>query len=173
MNRRRGELSLERTLTLLGRAGAKILAKSLERAVIGLMAPFDAKHLQIMINHDWYVIESILWAAKRQPNYPPELSEEEMKHMEASRLRMTRMAMAALGFSRMIASRFPRPLVEEYLNTEYAFKWLKNKRPELLPILETEEGRRWLENEVERDIKPFLWPIPNPGKGARKGEDQR
>jgi hypothetical protein len=136
------------------------------------MAPFDAKHLQIMINHDWYVIESILWAAKQQPNYPPELSEEEMNHMEASRLRMTRMAMASLGFARMIASRFPRPLVEEYLNTEYAFKWLKNKRPELLPILETEEGRRWLENEVERDIKPYLWPTSNPGK-KREGEDQK
>lgn len=139
-----------------------MLAKSLERLVIGLMAPFDAQHLQIMIDHDWYVIESVLWAAKRQPNYPSELSEEEVKRMEASRDRMTRMAMAALGFARMIASRFPRPLVEEYLNVGYAFKWLKDKRPELLPILETEEGRRWLENEVERDIKPYLWPMLNP-----------
>jgi hypothetical protein len=83
------------------------------------------------------------------------------------------MAMAALGFARTIASRFPRPLVEEYLNAEYAFKWLKNKRPELLPILETEEGRRWLENEVERDIKPYLWPLPNPGKEEHKGEDKK
>jgi hypothetical protein len=81
--------------------------------------------------------------------------------------------MAALGFARMIASRFPRPLVEEYLNTEYAFKWLKKKRPELLPILETENGMRWLENEVERDIKPYLWPTPNPGREARKGEDEK
>ena len=115
-----------------------------------------------MIDHDWYVIDSILWVANQQPSYPPELSHEEIKYMEASRDRMTRMALAALGFARMITSRFPRPLVEEYLNTEYAFKWLKNKRPELLPILETEEGRRWLEDEVERDIKPYLWPEPNP-----------
>ena len=139
-----------------------MLAKSLERVIIGLMAPFDAQHLQIMIDSDWYVIESVLWAAKHKPDYPSELSEEEVKRIEASRDRMTRMAMAALGFARMIASRFPRPLVEEYLNVDYAFKWLKNKRPELLPILETEEGRRWLENEVERDIKPYLWPMSNP-----------
>ena len=139
-----------------------MLAKSLERVIIGLMAPFDAQHLQIMIDNDWYVIESVLWAAKHKPDYPSELSEEEVKRMETSRDRMTRMAMAALGFARMIASRFPRPLVEEYLNVDYAFKWLKNKRPELLPILETEEGRRWLENEVERDIKPYLWPMSNP-----------
>jgi len=130
--------------------------------VIGLMAPFDAQHLQIMIDNNWYVIESVLWAANQQPNYPHELSQEEVEHMEASRERVTRMALAALGFARMITSRFPRPLVEEYLNIEYAFKWLKNKRPELLPILETEEGRRWLEDEVERDIKPYLWPEPNP-----------
>jgi hypothetical protein len=160
-------------LTLLGRAGAKILAKSLERAVIGLMAPFDAQHLQIMIDNKWYVIESVLWAANQQPNYPQELSQEEVKQMEASRDRTTRMALAALGFARMITSRFPRPLVEEYLNLEYAFKWLKNKRPELLPILETEEGRRWLENEVERDIKPYLWPTLNPRKEAEKGEDKK
>ena len=93
--------------------------------------------------------------------------------MEASRDRMTRMALAALGFARMITSRFPRPLVEEYLNTEYAFKWLKNKRPELIPILETEEGRRWLENEVEMDIKPYLWPTQNLGKETHMGEDKK
>jgi hypothetical protein len=137
------------------------------------MAPFDAQHLQIMIDNNWYVIESVLWAANQQPSYPHELSQEEVEHMEASRERVTRMALAALGFARMITSRFPRPLVEEYLNTEYAFKWLKNKRPELLPVLETEEGSRWLENEVEKDIKPYLWPAPNPAKKVDKGEDQK
>jgi hypothetical protein len=63
----------------------------------------------------------------------------------------------------MIVSKFPKPLVEQYLNVEYASKWLKNKRPDLLPVLETEKGAQWLRKEVEIDIKPYLWPPPKPG----------
>jgi hypothetical protein len=154
-------------VSVVGRAGARILAKTLERMVVGLIAPFDAAHLQIMIDHDWYIIETIRWNAKHgskhPPTYPPELSEEEIRRIEALRSRAIRMAMAALGFSSMIVSKFPKPLVEQYLNVEYASKWLKNKRPDLLPVLETEKGAQWLRKEVETDIKPYLWPPSKPG----------
>ncbi|MBS7633742.1 hypothetical protein KEJ15_09080, partial [Candidatus Bathyarchaeota archaeon] len=69
-----------------------------------------------------------------------------------------RMALAALGFSRVIVSKFPKPLVDQYLNVGYTSKWLKKHRPDLLPVLETEKGALWLQNEVEKDIKPYLWP---------------
>jgi hypothetical protein len=48
--------------------------------------------------------------------------------------------------------------VDQYLNVEYASKWLKKHQPDLLPVLETEKGTQWLQNEVEKDIKPYLWP---------------
>ena len=133
---------------------------------MGLIAPFDELHLQIMVDHDWYIIETIRWNAqherKRPLEYPSELCEEEIRRIEALRNRAIRMAMAALGLSRMIVSKFPKPLVEQYLNVEYASKWLKRNRPDLLPVLETDEGKRWLQNEVEKDIKPYLWSAPNP-----------
>ncbi|MBS7632776.1 hypothetical protein KEJ15_04030 [Candidatus Bathyarchaeota archaeon] len=138
------------------------MAKTLERMVVGLIAPFDAAHLQIMIDHDWYIVETVRWTAQHQadhvPDYPPELSQEEKDRIEALRKQTIRMALAALGFSRVVVSRFPKPLVDQYLNVGYASKWLKKHRPDLLPVLETEKGAQWLQNEVENDIKPYLWP---------------
>lgn len=158
---------MERAIGFMGKAGAKVLAKTLERMVVGLIAPFDAEHLKIMIDHDWYIIETIKWNAehglKQRPDYPKELSPEEIERIEAMRKRAVRMALAALGFSRMIVSKFPKALVEKYLSVDYAFKWLGKHRPDLLPILETEKGRRWLKNEVESDIKPYLWPLTSGG----------
>ena len=75
-------------MSLVGKASAKILAKTLERMVVGLIAPFDAAHLQIMVDHDWYIVETIRWTAQHQadqaPDYPPELGPEEEKPKEAS-----------------------------------------------------------------------------------------
>lgn len=152
-------------MSLVGKASAKILAKTLERMVVALIAPFDAAHLQIMADHDWYIVETVRWTAQHQadqaPEYPPELSPQEKDRIEALRKQTVRMALAALGFSRVIVSKFPKPLAEQYLNVAYATKWLKKHRPDLLPILETEKGARWLQNEVEKDIKPYLWPPQN------------
>jgi hypothetical protein len=152
-------------VSLVGKASAKILAKTLERMVVALIAPFDAAHLQIMVDHDWYIVETVRWTAQHQsdqaPDYPPELSPEEKDRIEALRKQTVRMALAALGFSRVIVSKFPKPLAEQYLNVAYAFKWLKKHRPDVLPILETEKGAQWLQNEVEKDIKPYLWPAKN------------
>ena len=152
-------------MSLVGKASAKILAKTLERMVVALIAPFDAAHLQIMVDHDWYIVETVRWTAQHQadqaPDYPPELSQEEKERIEALRKQTVRLALAALGFSRVIVSKFPKPLAEQYLNVAYAFKWLKKHRPGILPILETAKGARWLQNEVEKDIKPYLWPPQN------------
>jgi len=152
-------------VSLVGKASAKILAKTLERMVVGLIAPFDAAHLQIMVDHDWYIVETVRWTSQHQadqaPEYPPELSPEEKDRIEALRKQTVRMALAALGFSRVIVSKFPKPLAEQYLNVAYASKWLKKHRPDVLPILETPKGARWLQNEVEKDIKPYLWPPQN------------
>ena len=152
-------------MSLVGKASAKILAKTLERMVVALIAPFDAAHLQIMIDHDWYIVETVRWTAQHQadqaPDYPPELSQEEKDRIEALRKQTVRMALAALGFSRVIVSKFPKPLAQQYLNVAYAAKWLKKHRPDLLPVLETEKGAQWLQNEVEKDIKPYLWPSQN------------
>jgi len=147
---------LERLLWV-PKAGARVVAKALEQMFISLLAPFDADHLQIMIDHDWHVIESVRWTtAQKMPNYPPEMDPAEIKRLEAMRGRLVKAAMAALGFSRMTLSRFPRPLVEQYLNREYALKWFSRHRQDLLPKLQTEKGARWLEKEVE-EVKKFLW----------------
>jgi len=152
-------------VSLVGKASAKILAKTLERMVVGLIAPFDAAHLQIMVDHDWHIVETVRWTTQHQadqaPDYPPELRPEEKDRIESLRTQTVRMALAALGFSRVIFSKFPKPLAEQYLNFGYAAKWLKKHRPDVLPILETEKGARWLKNEDENDIKPYLWPSQN------------
>jgi len=133
-----------------------MVAKALEQTFIALIAPFDADHLQVMMDHDWYVIESLRWAAKYRPDYPTEMDPNEVKRIEAMRGRLVKAAMATLGFSRMTLSRFPRVLVEQYLNAEYALKWLSKKRQDLLPKLQTEKGARWLERQAE-EVKAFLW----------------
>ena len=147
---------MEKALSLAGKTGARVVSKVLEQMFISLMAPFDAKHLQIMVDHGWHVIESIRWSATHKAEYPPELDAEEVKRLERMHGRLIKAALAALGFTRTVVSRFPRVLVEQYVSREYAMKWFRRHRPDIIPILETEKGGEWLTMEVG-EVKTFLW----------------
>jgi hypothetical protein len=147
---------MEKALSLAGKAGARVVSKVLEQMFISLMAPFDAKHLQIMVDHGWHVIESIRWSTTHEPEYPPELDAEEVKRLERMHGRLIKAALAALGFTRTVISRFPKALVEQYVSREYAMKWFRRHRSDIIQILETKKGSDWLESEV-KEVKAFLW----------------
>ena len=147
---------MEKVLSLAGKTGARVVSKVLEQMFISLMAPFDAKHLQIMVDHGWHVIESIRWSTTHKAEYPPELGAEEVKRLERMHGRLIKATLAALGFTRTVVSRFPRVLVEQYVNREYAMKWFRRHRPDIIPILETEKGGNWLTMEV-MEVRAFLW----------------
>ena len=151
---------MERTLSFIGKASARILKSAVERIFLRLAAPFNAKHLKVMVDNDWYIIGTIRYnVSVPQGDYSGAegiLSPQEIEAIRARERALLRMALAAMGMARKVALQFPRPAVEEYLTVEYALKYFREKRPDLIKILETERGRRWLSNQIE-EIKEWLW----------------
>jgi len=151
---------MERTISFLGKASARILKAAVERMFLKLVAPFNAKHLKVMVDNDWYIIETIRYnASVPQGDYSGAEGKLTPQEIEAIRMReriLLRMALSAMGMAKKTARQFPREVVEQYLTPEYAFKYFREKRPDLIPILETPEGYKWLINQIE-EVKEWLW----------------
>jgi len=151
---------MSRAVSFAGKTVAKIIEGAVTGAIDGVLQLFGPQSFELMIQNDYYIIESILYAAKRRPDYSQVkgLTPEMARRVEARRAFMTKMALGILGMVKSFASRIPRPVLEQYLTPERFEKWMREKYPDLWKVVEKygEKGKAWLRNEVEKDIKPFL-----------------
>jgi len=118
-----------------------------------------------MIQHDYYVIESLYYAFHHKPGYEKmKLSKEEVKKAEHHRSLMSRTVMPLLGAVKMVASRFPPQIIREKLTSQW-FRSKMSSFPELIEVLDREDKKAqrrdlgkdttWLENEAE-EIRLFV-----------------
>jgi len=145
----------------IGKVSAVAAKAAIESLMAKFLSLFNENHLRLMIDNDWYIIESIQWSMRHRPDYrgvPP----DQARWFEARRLYFVKMGFAALGFARSIALMFPRHVVEKYLNAEYALKYFDKNIPWVSKVIREkgDRGRRWLEKQV-KEIKDFLYQSPN------------
>lgn len=94
---------------------------------------------------------------RHRPEYPKELSQEEVARLEKARAGMTRTVLPLLGMAKTIASKLPRSFIEERLDGG----WLMRRANERFPILAErvkahgEKGEKWLEKQA-KEISGFL-----------------
>lgn len=142
---------MERSLHLAGKLGIAILEATLEGAISGAVKALGPKSLDLMIDKNYYIIDSIFYATRHQPTYPPEISEEQVARLEMMRTTMSRTVLPLLGMVRFVASKFPPEAVEAKVTPDWLLKRGKEKFPELVTRVrgKGEKGRRWLKNQAE------------------------
>jgi len=92
-----------------------------------------------------------------QPEYPKELTPEEVAKLKNARAGMTRSVLPLLGMAKTVASKLPASFIEERLDGD----WLMRRANEKFPVLAErvkahgEKGRQWLSKQA-REIALFL-----------------
>lgn len=142
---------MERTLRLTGKLGLAVLEAALEGAISGAVKALGPESLDLMIDKNYYIVDSIFYSIRHQPTYPPELSEEQIARLEWMRAAMSRTVLPLLGMVRFVASKFPPEAVEQKVTPEWLLKRGKEKFPELVTRVRAKgkRGRWWLERQAE------------------------
>ena len=119
-------------------------------ALSGVFRAVGPKGITIMIKRRWHVLPSVLYAASHKPDYPPELTPEEVAELERFRLTLMKTIIPALGMAKTIASRFPPEVIEQKITAEWILKKLEERHPGIAKAIKDhgEEGMRWLEEEA-------------------------
>ena len=128
-----------------------------EELLLSMIFPFSEKHLRLMIDNDWTIIASIVYAMKHRPNYPKELSPEEVRRLESRRIAICKITWTNLLMIRQLVARLPRSLVERYLNKDYAMKYFRKKIPWVVEVIEKHpRGEAWFEKQIE-EVREFIY----------------
>lgn len=147
--------NIERSVSFLGRVSAAVMGTVIERSVVALIGAFHDEHLKILMDNDYYVIETTLNAAKRRPRYERYgFTPEQIAELERKRLVMVKRALGLMGMIRTLASKFPA--FREQLTEKNAREWLKNQRPDLLKVIDEHSNKKWLKKQI-REIQKYFW----------------
>jgi len=148
---------LERVLRFTGKFSVKMLEASADGLIRGALKCVGPKGLDIMIEHDWYIIESLFYAMRYKPSYPDGLSEEQIAQLESSRAGITKIVLPALGMAKMVANKLPPSLIENSLDGGWLMRRAKERYPVLAERVEAhgERGRRWIEKQA-KELRDFL-----------------
>ena len=139
----------------MGRLGSRIMATTIERSIVALIGAFHDEHLKILMDNDYYVIETVLNASKKRPRYERYgFSEEQIRQLELKRLTMTKRALGLMGLIRTLVAKFPG--FREELTLQNVRGWLQAQRPDLLATIDKHENKAWLENQID-EISRFFW----------------
>jgi hypothetical protein len=149
------EEAAERNIGFLGRLGAAVMGTVIERGVVALIGAFHDEHLKILMDQDFYVIETTMNAVKKRPRYERyNFTPEQIAVLESRRIGMVKRALGIMGMIRTFASRFP--LYRDELTVENVRKWLKEQRPDLLAVIDAHPNKKWLENQIT-EIRVYFW----------------
>lgn len=149
--------NVERTIGFVGRLGAAIMGTVIERSIVALLGAFSTEHLQILMDQDYYIIETTLNATKRRPQYEKyDFTEEQIRQLEHKRLTMAKRTLGLMGMIRTLASKFPG--FSEELTLENVRAWLRKEQPALLDVMDKHPNKKWLENQVD-EIKRYFWRV--------------
>jgi len=145
----------ERNVGFLGRISAAVMGTVIERAIVALLSAFHGEHLKILMDQDFYIIETTMNAAKKRPRYERyNFTPEQITQLEARRMGMVKRALGIMGMIRTLANRFPA--FREELTIEAVRKWLKEQRPDLLAVMDAHPNKAWLENQI-KEIRVYFW----------------
>jgi hypothetical protein len=145
-----------KALGTLGKLGVGILEGVIEGAIKGLVNCMGAERLDMFIENNWSILEALMKAMKK-PDYPKELSKEEIERLESFRGNLVRVVLPALGMAKTFASKLPEELIVEKLNADWLMKRAEQKFPLLAERIKAhgDKGRAWLEKQAE-EIALFL-----------------
>jgi len=118
----------------------RVVAKSVERTLKHLMAPFNAKFLKAIIQKDKTVLQLLREQYQDYKRYPEKWRPEDA--------RMLRYTLGALEMCRQFVLRFPKDAIDPYCTVPYAIDWLQRNRPDLCKVLLNERGLLWLAKQV-------------------------
>lgn len=145
----------ERALSFVGRLSVAVMGKAIERAIVALIGAFHDEHLKILMDNDYYVIETVLNASKKRPRYERYgFTEDQIRQLEYKRLTMTKRALGIVGMIRTMAAKVPG--FREELTLKNMREWLQKNRPDLLSVIDEHPNKKWLENQVF-EVKKFFW----------------
>jgi hypothetical protein len=149
------EEQAERNAGFLGRIGAAIMGTVIERGIVALLSAFHGEHLKMLMDQDFYIIETTLNAAKKRPRYERyNFTQEQIAQLESKRMGMVKRALGVMGMIRTLANRFPA--FRDELTIEAVRKWLKEQRPDLLAVIDAHSNKVWLENQI-KEIRVYFW----------------
>lgn len=147
--------NVEKSLSFIGHVSAAIMETVIERSIVALISAFSAEHLRMLMDHNYYVIETVLNATRKRPNYEKyNFTPEQIKVLEVRRLAMTKRALGVIGMIRTLASRFPE--YREQLTLDNVRDWMNKHRPDMMATIDAHPNKKWLQNEVN-EIKKFFW----------------
>lgn len=114
--------------------------------------------LQLLIDNDWYLIESIFYGAYTAP--PEESAKtrpEEAAQGERYMVGVARVALPLLGWTRNIASMFPPDAVSRKVTPEWLISRGEKHYPEVVAVWRGsgERGERWLKVQA-KEIADYL-----------------
>lgn len=144
-----------------GKLGLAVLDGAVEGVISGALKAVGTKGLELMIDHDYYIVESIFYSARHQFDYNSlergvQLSADEAAKLESLRAGMMKTVLPLLGMVRFVASKFPVKAVEAKLTPE----WFLEKGNRRFPVLvravnkKGDKGRKWLERQV-KEIREY------------------
>jgi hypothetical protein len=134
---------------------AAVMETIIERSVVALIGAFHGEHLKILMDQDYYIIETTLNAAAKRPRYERYgFTQEQIVQLEQRRLVMVKRALGVIGLVRTLAHRFPS--FREDLTAENARKWLEKQRPDLIAVIDAHPNKKWFENQV-KEIRVYFW----------------
>lgn len=151
---------MEKITRIIGKGSAYIVQALVEGTLDGALDLFGTKGFEIMIDNDFYIIESVLWAAKKEPEFDKikGITEEQKRIIKAKRLALVRWALQSLAIARKIALGMPGEVIFKNLTLENVKKWIKEKYPDIWKVIEAkgDKAENWLKKEILYDLIPFL-----------------
>jgi hypothetical protein len=132
-----------------------IINKFIKYILLGL----NPEYLALCIENNMYIIQTILWAKKQEAinikivldNYS--LTEEQRAKLLADFKKLEMM----WGTINLIRASLSKYNLDKVLTVEKLEELMREHHPAMYEVYLSyeERGRRWLENEIEYDLKPF------------------
>ena len=143
--------TLARTGRVSTKLGIKLLEAVVEGLVEGALNVLGPEKAQLLVDNDWYIIETMFYAST---NIPVEgykkMKPEEIQKAEQMRKALAKTVLPVLGMAKFVASKFPVEAVEAKVTPEWLIKRGEERFPEIVKVWkDTEEkGEQWLEKQA-------------------------
>ena len=140
-------------MKIVGKVGLKILEAAIEGLVKGVLNLMGPEKLNMFIENDWNILESIFYGLCRSPSEVyKNMSPEEVSKTERIRHNLARTVLPIIGMAQKVARSFPPEAVESKVTAEWLMRRGREKFPELIEIVEShgDRGRAWLDRQAKQ-----------------------
>lgn len=141
----------------------------------GAINVLGSEKAQLLIDNDWFLLESIFWGATSVPveGYK-KMKPEDVEKAEGMRQAVAKTVLPALAMARFVASKFPVEAVEGKVTPEWLIKRGEKRFPEIVKVWKNtgEKGEQWLEKQTS-EIVDYLTgrTVYVPGRGLLSAKE--